>query len=146
MTRHPLRLISPTLMASAVLAGCGGSSSSPSPSAAGSAAGVTGNAATIKNFAFRPMTLTVRAGTTVTWTNQDSSTHTVTAVAGGFDSGNMPQGMTFSHTFPSAGTYAYRCNIHQYMTGSVIVQGLSAAADPASQPTPRHGGVNGGSP
>ena len=118
MTRHVVRLICPTLIAGAVLVGCGGGTSSPSPSAAG----VTGNAATIKNFAFTPMTLTVRAGTTVTWTNQDSSTHTVTAVAGGFDSGNLTTGTTFTHMFPTAGTFAYRCNIHQYMTGTVVVQ------------------------
>lgn len=119
MTRQLLRLMCPALVGGAVLAGCGGST----PSATPTPAGATSTTTTIMNFAFHPMTLTVRAGTTVTWTNQDSSTHTVTAVAGGFDSGNMPQGMTFSHTFPTAGTYAYRCNIHQYMTGSVVVQG-----------------------
>lgn len=120
MTRHLVRLLGPTLIAGAVLAGCGGGSTS-SPSL--SAAGVTGNSITVKNFAFTPMTLTVKTGTTVTWTNQDSSTHTVTAVAGVFGSGNLTTGTTFTHTFPTAGTYAYRCNIHQYMTGTVVVQG-----------------------
>jgi plastocyanin len=119
LTRHMIRLVCPTVMAGAMLAACGGGTSSAGPEPAG----VASNAATVKNFAFSPTPLTVRAGTTVTWTNQDSSVHTVTAVDRSFDSGNVPQGRTFTHRFSAAGTYAYRCNIHQYMTGSVVVQG-----------------------
>jgi plastocyanin len=47
----------------------------------------------------------------------------VTAVDKGFDSGDVAPSKTFTRTFSTAGTFAYRCNIHQYMTGSVVVQG-----------------------
>ena len=99
------------LVISAILvAGCGGSSAPPASVAV-----------TIRNFAFSPATLTVAKGTTVTWTNTDASVHTVTAVAGAFDSGNLAQAHSFSRVFGAAGTYMYRCNIHQYMTATVVV-------------------------
>jgi plastocyanin len=75
----------------------------------------------IANFAFSPATLTVKVGTTVTWTNQDSAAHTVTSDTGLFDSGNMPQGKTFSYTFTTAGTYAYHCTYHAMMKATVVV-------------------------
>ena len=110
---RPTRLASATLLGAA-LAGCGGASSSPTTAAAPVA---------IRNFAFGPATLSVARGTTVTWTNQDSSVHTATAVGGTFDSRNLPQGRSFSHTFDTAGTFAYRCDIHQYMTATITVTG-----------------------
>ena len=62
------------------------------------------------------------AGTTVTWTNSDSTQHTVTADDGSFDSGVLAQGQTFSHTFDTAGTIAYHCTIHPNMQATVTVQ------------------------
>ena len=82
----------------------------------------TGNAVSIKNFAFSIGTLNVSAGTTVTWTNNDGTTHTVTADDGSFNSGNIAPGATFSHQFTSTGTVAYHCNIHPMMTASVVVK------------------------
>ena len=83
----------------------------------------TGNAAvTIQNLAFSPATLTVSAGTTVTWTNNDSTTHTVTSDTGLFDSGQMSPGSHFSHTFNDTGTFAYHCTIHTTMHGTITVQ------------------------
>jgi len=76
---------------------------------------------TIANFAFAPATLTVKVGTTVTWTNQDSAAHTVTSDTGIFDSGNLPQGKSFSYTFAAAGTYPYHCTYHAMMTATVVV-------------------------
>ncbi|TMD06380.1 MAG: amidase [Chloroflexi bacterium] len=105
-------LFSAAVLGGALLAGCGGSSAPSGPAAA---------AVTIKNFAFSPTPLTVRTGTKVTWTQQDSTVHTVTAVDGSFDSGNLSQGQSFSRTFSTAGTFMYRCNIHQYMTATVVV-------------------------
>ncbi len=75
----------------------------------------------IKGFAFTPKELQVRAGDTVVWTNMDSATHTVTEEDPLFDSGNLGAGATFSHTFPDAGSFAYRCDIHPSMTGWVFV-------------------------
>jgi plastocyanin len=80
------------------------------------------NSVSIKNMAFSPGSLTVATGTTVTWTNNDGITHTVTADDGSFNSGNLTPGMSFTHTFNAAGTVSYHCNIHPMMTGSVAVK------------------------
>jgi plastocyanin len=77
---------------------------------------------TIVNFAFSPATLNVQVGRTVTWTNQDSTTHRVASDSGVFDSGNLVQSATFSYTFNNAGTFAYHCAIHTYMTGNIVVK------------------------
>jgi plastocyanin len=88
----------------------------------------------IKDFAFTPQTLTVKAWTRVTWTNEDAFDHTVTAVdsldinatpTGLFDSGFMPQGNTFRYTFTKPGTFFYECQIHfmdAAMHADVVVQ------------------------
>ncbi|HSJ36361.1 MAG TPA: cupredoxin family copper-binding protein, partial [Acidimicrobiia bacterium] len=66
--------------------------------------------------------ITVKAGTTVTWTNQDNMMHTVTAVDGSFDSGFMDAGQTWSHTFDEPGEYEYFCSPHPWMRAKVIVE------------------------
>jgi plastocyanin len=75
----------------------------------------------IANFAFNPSTLTVKVGTTVTWTNADSAPHTVTANDGSFASGDLNQGDSFSFTFTTAGTYAYHCGVHPGMKATITV-------------------------
>ena len=65
--------------------------------------------------------LTVKTGTTVTWTNKDGTAHTVTADDNSFNSGNMANGASFSHKFDAAGTYPYHCQYHSMMTASIIV-------------------------
>ena len=85
----------------------------------------------IQNFAFDPPNITVAPGTTVTWTNNDSAPHTVTATdpAGAFDSGTLRPGQSFSVTFTQPGTtYAYYCAIHPSMRGTVTVAGGGTAA------------------
>lgn len=84
---------------------------------------VVTDAVTIKDFAFSPTTIKVKKGTKVTWTNQDSTAHTVTATSGGgFDSGSIAQGASFSFTFNTTGTFSYKCSFHPDMMGTVIVQ------------------------
>jgi plastocyanin len=92
-------------------------------SATGSPAAVAGDQVTIDNFAFAPATLTVKAGTTVTWTNKDEEPHTVAASDGSFHSPGMGTGATFTHTFATAGTFDYVCSIHPSMHGTVVVTG-----------------------
>ena len=75
----------------------------------------------IVNFAFSPAVVEVSAGTMVTWTNNDSAPHTVTALDGSFDSGILDPGATFSFTFEEAGEIAYQCDLHPAMQGSVSV-------------------------
>ena len=77
---------------------------------------------TISNMAFSPNRLTVKAGTTVTWVNDESMSHTVTSDNGAFGSGTLRQGDTFKHTFSSAGTYPYHCNLHTGMKATVVVE------------------------
>jgi plastocyanin len=85
------------------------------------AAPVAGDAVSIDNFAFVPATLTVRVGSTVTWTNHDEEPHTVAASDGSFHSPGMGSQATYSHTFPTAGKFDYICSIHPYMHATVVV-------------------------
>ncbi|MFB7666370.1 cupredoxin family copper-binding protein [Kitasatospora sp. NPDC056138] len=84
---------------------------------------VAGNAVTIQNFAFAPASLTVKSGTTVTWTNKDTDAHTVTSSGSGgpLNSAPLTTGATYRYTFTQAGTYAYFCAIHPFMTATVVV-------------------------
>ncbi|HYM84877.1 MAG TPA: cupredoxin family copper-binding protein [Candidatus Dormibacteraeota bacterium] len=106
----------PVLLAITVLA-IAACSSGSTP---GASAGANATAVTIQGFAFGPSTLDVAVGSTVTWTNKDSTTHTVTANDGSFDS-QVPSGQTFSQTFSKAGTFAYHCKIHPTMTATITV-------------------------
>ena len=81
----------------------------------------------IIDFAFDPATLEVPIGTTVTWTNQGTAPHTVTADDGTFDSGALQPGSTFSVTFDTPGTFAYHCEIHPNMMATIIVTEGAAA-------------------
>ena len=76
----------------------------------------------ISGFAFVPSTLTVSVGTTVTWTNKDSVTHTVTSNDNLFNSGDLAPNATFEFTFNQKGTFGYHCSIHTFMTGEIIVE------------------------
>jgi plastocyanin len=75
---------------------------------------------TINNFHFSPASITIKAGETVVWKNQETVSHTV--AVDGAESDEMFQGDTWSHTFSTPGTYDYQCGIHANMKGSVIVE------------------------
>jgi plastocyanin len=104
------------VLLAAVAVGC-----SPSPSA---------NSVTIKGLAFQPQTITVSAGTTVKWTNQDQTAHSSTSDSwkegttdpNAWNSGPLNPGESFEFTFKNPGTYKYSCMVHPYMHGTVIVQ------------------------
>ena len=74
----------------------------------------------VKNFMFQPTSLTVKAGSTVTWTNMDEEPHTV--VSGQFRSNALDTKDSFSFKFDKPGTYSFACSIHPQMTGKIIVQ------------------------
>ena len=76
----------------------------------------------IQNFTFTPNTLTVKAGTNVTWINQDSAVHDVTSDSGSFTSPDLNKGDKYTHNFTKPGEYSYYCDEHPSMTGKVIVQ------------------------
>jgi plastocyanin len=79
-------------------------------------------AVTIGNFTFKNQVMTVKAGTTITWTNADDIPHTVTSTTGAFKSKVLDSGDKFSFTFAKAGQFGYFCSLHPHMTGTVIVK------------------------
>jgi plastocyanin len=112
----------PPASPSASMPGMPGMTTSPGPSGGTAAPPVAGNAVTIQNFAFSPATLTVRVGTTVTWTNRDADAHTVTSQRSGpLRSAALDTGRSYSFTFTTPGSYPYLCTIHPFMTGTVEV-------------------------
>jgi plastocyanin len=98
-----------------------GNMQSPSGAMAPTAPMAGAQSAEIKQFAFQPKTLEVPVGTTVTWTNSDGASHSVTAKDSSFDSGLFGQGGTYSQKFDKAGTVAYFCTRHGSMLGEVKV-------------------------
>jgi plastocyanin len=85
-------------------------------------AGRSGTAIAIKNFQYSPNSITVAAGTKLTVTNDDGTAHTLTADDKKFDTGTLDGGATKTITLSSPGTYTYHCDIHNYMTGRIVVR------------------------
>ena len=83
--------------------------------------GGTSNTIYMKGSIFSNTNLQVKTGSTITWMNDDNTTHTVTADDTSFDSGDIVVGAKFNMTFNVAGTYAYHCKYHSGMKGTVIV-------------------------
>ena len=118
--RLAIRLLGPALLLCVLAASCASQSTS-SPSPAGAATQIS-----IKGFAFNPNQPSLTKGATITWTNDDGTTHTVTSGVPGTPSGKFNQsldaGKSFSFTFSESGTYEFFCNIHQSMRGTVTVK------------------------
>jgi plastocyanin len=111
--------ISSILLIAFMLTACGTKTISP---AGGSSTILSGTAGVnIAGYAFDPASLTVKVGTVVTWTNQDSATHNVLADDNSFGSNDLRKGDTFKFTFSKPGTYTYRCGFHANMKATVIV-------------------------
>jgi len=128
------------------LGGCGSGATSSSSSASTSSAAATSSASAassgsaasssaapasghvtvpISGYAFHPAKLVVAPGTKVTFTNHDQTAHTATAAgsgASGFDSGTIKPGASATVTFHKAGTYAYICQFHAFMHGTIVVK------------------------
>ena len=116
-----------------LLVSCGGGSTSPYGGGGGGGGGCTPTATKICTATvdqFNPATLTVAAGTTVTWENGDGGGHTVTSATGSADTYDLALASgTVSHQFTTAGTYNYYCNNHGFngtpptgMHGTITVQ------------------------
>ena len=82
----------------------------------------TAAAVTIGNFTFKNQVITVKAGTTITWTNADDIPHTVVSSTGAFKSKVLDSGDKYSFTFAKPGQFGYYCSLHPHMTGTVIVK------------------------
>lgn len=103
-------------------ASCGGTTATSATTAGTPTSAAGGARVVMKNLAFDPATVTIKVGQSVTWTNQESMTHTVVADNAEFKSNSLANAATFSFTFEKAGTYAYHCSIHPAMKGTVVVQ------------------------
>lgn len=75
----------------------------------------------IAGFKFSESSVTIRVGTTVTWTNKDDGKHTVTSDDGVAFNSSLSDGATFSFTFTEAGEFPYHCDIHRSMKAKIIV-------------------------
>jgi plastocyanin len=94
----------------------------PTPGAPTSFVVIPVGASSLSNRAFTPDNLDVAVGTTVTWMNGDSVSHTSTSDLTGWDSGAVAPGGQFSFAFQTAGTFRYHCAIHPGMIGTVVVR------------------------
>jgi plastocyanin len=81
----------------------------------------------IDNFTFTPQRLTVKAGTTVTWTNEDDIPHTVASSTKAFKSKALDTDDKFSFTFTTPGSYEYFCSLHPHMTGAIVVEAATGS-------------------
>lgn len=109
-------------LASLAVLGCSSSPTSNNPPP-GTDVTIISGAASAGSGAYSPspFTISLASQTSVQWGNADGTTHTVTSDDGAISSGNISPGGTFSHTFTTPGTYAYRCTIHPSMAGSIVV-------------------------
>jgi plastocyanin len=114
----------PTTLRNALIAAALGAASAPLtaavvlPASAQNAPGAVG----IDNFTFNPQKLMVKAGTTVTWTNNDDIPHAIAAVNKQFKSKALDTGDAYSFTFTTPGTYQYSCSLHPHITGTIVVE------------------------
>jgi plastocyanin len=81
----------------------------------------------IDNFTFDPPRLTVKAGATVTWYNEDDIPHTVAATGKQFRSKALDTDGKFSFTFTTPGSYEYFCSLHPHMTGVIVVEAATGS-------------------
>ena len=86
------------------------------------AVSIVNNASSLTTNAYAPNPIDVAAGTTVTWTNNDTKTHDSTATDGSWGSGAIAPGGQFSRTFSTAGSFPYHCTLHPGMVGTVVVR------------------------
>lgn len=110
----------------------GGAQPMPSPSAP---------SVLIRDGAFEPNRVNIRAGDTVRWTNDGTKVHTVTADDGSFDSGNLEPGKTFSHKFEKEGTFNYHCTPHKDQMKASVVVGPAAPGSVGTPPGSPPGGI-----
>lgn len=116
-------LLTALLAALGLVVGCGTTATSGRDSGGPPAAVPASNTVVIKDFTFVPASLTVAPGTKITVINEDQAPHTVTANDKSFDTRTIPGGQRGEITAPSkSGSYPYLCTIHQYMTGTLLVQ------------------------
>jgi plastocyanin len=134
------------LIAAGVFAGCSAHAETPATAPTNATSAPAGPVITLSSLMFNPSTSTVKAGTTVTWINDEAITHTVTSGRfigvdkttglrssqnpdGTFNAKLAGKGKTFSFTFTKPGTYTYYCDIHQGMNATITVVADTTSAE-----------------
>ena len=125
-----LALLSASLMFATACSGYSTPSAAPSPTpsptpipgGSSSSVAIPVGAEFLGNKAYAPDEVTVAVGTTVTWKNTDSTSHTTTSDTTGWNSGIVSPGGQYSFAFQTAGTFPYHCAIHPGMIGTVVVR------------------------
>jgi plastocyanin len=121
----------PSVVIALAVAGCGSTSGDKAPAAqkattpsTSTAAGPPVRMATvdIDSFKYKPVTVSVRKGGRVRWTNSDAAAHTATADDRSFDTQTIDKGAARMVTFTTAGTFAYHCDFHPFMKATVVVK------------------------
>ena len=123
-THPPVGVASILLAAAVLIAGCGGGNGDDADrtSSSSSDGGATTKAVTIRDYLYAPETITVPVGTTVTFTNRDSTPHTATSKQSGvFESGSLDTGKSGKVTLEETGSFAYYCLFHPFMKGTIVV-------------------------
>ncbi|HET6997946.1 MAG TPA: cupredoxin family copper-binding protein [Solirubrobacterales bacterium] len=120
---HPKVGAALLLAAAAVsLIGCGGEGDGTDRTSSGSSARAQSAEVTIRDYIYEPATITVPTGTTVAFTNRDSTPHTATSKESGeFESGSIDSGESGQVTLRESGTFAYYCLFHPFMKGTIVV-------------------------
>jgi plastocyanin len=109
--------------AAALFLGCGSDGSGTDQTSPASSGAAGRKAVTIKDYLYKPVSITVPKGTTVTFTNRDSTAHTATSKeAGVFESGPIETGKSGKITLAKSGTFAYYCLFHPFMKGTIVVE------------------------
>lgn len=106
------------LLSIAVLAASTGGAYADAPRSVGAATPLVVH---VRDFKYAPTPIRVHVGDTVAFINDDSEVHTVTASDKKFDSEGLDSNGTWKHTFATAGTFAYFCELHPYMKGTIVV-------------------------
>jgi plastocyanin len=110
-------------VAAALLVGCGGSGDGTDRTPASSPDAQSARAVVIQDYTYKPARVTVPEGTTVTFTNRDSTPHTATSrESGAFESGSIDTNKSGSVTLEETGTFAYYCVFHPFMKGTIVVE------------------------
>jgi plastocyanin len=110
-------------VAAALLVGCGGSGDGTDRTPSSSSGAQSAKAVTIQDYTYKPARIVVPEGTTVTFTNRDSTPHTATSKeSGGFESGSVDTDKSGKVTLEETGTFAYYCLFHPFMKGTIVVE------------------------
>ncbi len=123
-THPPVGVASILLAVAVLIAGCGGGDDGADrTSSSGGGETAATKAVTIRDYLYAPETITVPVGTTVTFTNRDSTQHTATSKqSGAFESGSLDTGESGEVKLEKTGSFAYYCLFHPFMKGTIVVE------------------------